>query len=379
MQTLCNASDVPVVIRGRRPTGKYNKGITKKQNIRGEVRNSVRHIPVLAVTMGDPAGIGPEIAAKVLADESIYQQCNPLLVGHPDVMEKAMRLIDAGLHIHPISDVKQAVFKPGIMNVFAIDGAGIEKIQYGRVSAQAGDLAFRAVKGAIDLAMQGMVDGTVTGPIHKESIQKAGYHFSGHTEIYAHFTNTEKYAMLLADDHFRVIHVTTHVPLREACDLIKKERVLEVVRLMNEGLKKLKIPSPRIGVAGLNPHASDGGLFGDEESMEILPAVREARSQGINAEGPVSPDTLFALALGGKYDGCVAMYHDQGHIPFKFLGFQWDEENKEMKSVKGVNITLGLPIIRTSVDHGTAFEIAGQGIASPDALRHAIEYAIKLI
>jgi 4-hydroxythreonine-4-phosphate dehydrogenase len=218
----------------------------------------------------------------------------------------------------------------------------------------------------------------VTNPIHKGAINAAGHHFSGHTEIYAQYTNSPKYAMLLADKKIKVIHVSTHVSLRKACDLVKKERVIETIRLLNDGLKMIGIEQPRIGVAGLNPHAGDGGLFGDEEMLEIVPAIEMAKSEGIIAEGPFPPDTLFALANGGRFDGCVAMYHDQGHIPFKLAGFQWDEESGSMKSVKGVNITLGLPIIRTSVDHGTAFEIAGKGIASPDALVYAIEYAIKL-
>ncbi len=335
--------------------------------------------PVLAITMGDPAGIGPEIAAKLFASDSLHETCRPLLIGHPAIMDNACKIVQAALDIRAISDVAQAHYEPGIMNVFDIGGEGIDQIRFGEISVPAGDLAFRAVKKAIELAMQNKVAGTVTGPIHKESINKAGYHFSGHTEIYAHFTQTRKYAMLLAEENFRVIHVTTHVALRKACDLIKKDRVRDVIELLHEGLKKLGIETPRIGVAGLNPHASDGGLFGHEDIEEIRPAVEEARRLGIQVEGPLPPDTLFALAYGGKYDGCVAMYHDQGHIPFKFLGFQWDEKKNAMKSVRGVNITLGLPIIRTSVDHGTAFEIAGKGTASADALMHAVAYAVKLL
>lgn len=343
------------------------------------MKDKEKYKPVLAITMGDPAGIGPEIAAKVFARQNLYDQCHPVLIGHPAIMEKAIGIAQANLDIHTITETSQARFEPGIMNVWSIGGEGMDQIRFGEISALAGELAFRSVKTAIDLAMQGKVDGTVTGPIHKESINKAGYHFSGHTEIYAHYTHTRKYAMLLVEEHFKVIHVSTHVALRKACDLVKKERVLDVIQLMNDGLKKLKIPVPRIGVAGLNPHASDGGLFGYEDAEEILPAVEEAKKLGIRVEGPLPPDTLFAQAYGGKYDGCVAMYHDQGHIPFKFLGFQWDEKTKTMKSVKGVNITLGLPIIRTSVDHGTAFEIAGKGVASPDALLYAIAYAVKLL
>ncbi|MDP4208615.1 MAG: 4-hydroxythreonine-4-phosphate dehydrogenase PdxA [Bacteroidota bacterium] len=340
--------------------------------------NNTKHIPILAITMGDPAGIGPEIAAKAFAESSIYSTCKPLLIGHSQIMEKAIKIAGVNLKINKINNVSEAVFTPGTIDIYEIEDVDVQQIQFGQVSEAAGDLAFKAVKTAIELALQKKVDGTVTGPINKESINKAGHHFSGHTEIYAHFTNTAKYAMLLCDENFRVIHVTTHVSLRKACDLIKKERVLDVIRLMNKGLNDLGIESPRIGVAGLNPHSGDGGLFGDEEINEIGPAIQEAQKEGILASGPVPPDTLFALANGGKFDGCVAMYHDQGHIPFKVLGFNWDQEKKTMKSVKGVNITLGLPIIRTSVDHGTAFEIAGKGIASPDALFHAIEYAVRL-
>lgn len=338
----------------------------------------IDHKPVLAVTMGDPAGIGPEIIAKVFASEMVYQKSHPIVVGHPDIMRKAVGLLGSETQVNVLSRIEEARFEKGIMNVYTIECERIGEIEYGEVSAVAGDLAFRSVIAAIDLAMRKQVDGTVTGPIHKESIHQAGHQYAGHTEIYAHYTDTKKYAMLLVEEHFKVIHVSTHVSLRQACDLVKTDRVLEVIHLMCDGLKRLKIENPRIGVAGLNPHASDGGLFGTEENEEILPAVLQAQREGINVEGPVPPDTLYAMAYGGKYDGCVAMYHDQGHIPFKVIGFNWDQENKKMKSVKGVNVTLGLPIVRTSVDHGTAFEIAGEGIASPDALFHAIEYAERL-
>lgn len=336
------------------------------------------YLPILAVTMGDPAGIGPEIAVKTFAKKEINTICRPVLVGNSFLVTKAIQLTKINLKLNSIADISQAKFEDGIIDIIDLPLADPQNIEYGIVSAEAGNLAFNAVKKAIELAMNNEVDGTVTGPIHKEAINMAGHHFSGHTEIYAHFTNTKKYAMLLADENFRVIHVTTHVSLRQACDLIKKERVLDVITLIHNALKELGIENPRIGVAGLNPHASDGGLFGQEEAEEIFPAVLSAKSKGITVDGPIPPDTLFALANGGKFDGCVAMYHDQGHIPFKLLGFNWDQEKKTMKSVKGVNITLGLPIIRTSVDHGTAFEIAGKGIASPDALINAIEYAVKM-
>lgn len=338
-----------------------------------------KHIPLLAITMGDPAGIGPEIAVKTLAKKDIYEKCRPLLIGHTPTIQSMCNQLGLNLHINALNEVSAAMFKEGTIDLYSIDSEFEDEIRPGQISRKAGDIAFNAIKTAIKLALKNEVDATVTGPIHKEAINNAGHHFSGHTEIYAYYTKTKKYAMLLVDKNIRVIHATTHVSLRQACELIKKERILEVIHLLNNGLKKLGFSKPRIGVAGLNPHSGDGGLFGDEDLKEIKPAVDQALKEGIEAEGPVPADALFALAKGGKYDGCVAMYHDQGHIPFKLLGFDWDNKKKTMKSVRGVNITLGLPIIRTSVDHGTAFEIAGKGIASPDALIHAISYAIKLV
>lgn len=338
-----------------------------------------KHTPVLAVTMGDPAGIGPEIAAKAFGNKEIRNYCNPVLIGHSLIMENALKITGIDLQINKIKEISQARFEPEIIDIFEIEGINLENVRFGQVLKEAGNSAFYSVKKAIDLALEKKVDGIVTGPINKESIKKAGHNFSGHTEIFAHYTNTSKYAMMLADENFKIIHVTTHVSLRKACEMIKKDRIIDVIDLLDSGLKKMGIKSPRIGVAGLNPHSSDGGLFGHEETHEIIPAIEEARNSGIIAEGPIPPDTLFALAYGGKYDGCVAMYHDQGHIPFKLLGFKWNKTKESMESVSGVNITLGLPIIRTSVDHGTAFEIAGKGIASSDALVHAIGYAVKLI
>ena len=334
--------------------------------------------PILAITMGDAAGIGPEIAAKTFANDALYDRCRPLLIGNADIMHRALKVVGIQLDINPVEAVEAALFKPGTIDIFHIDVENPLDIAFGEVSAKAGDLAFKSVKKAIDLALAKEVDGTVTGPIHKGAINAAGHHFSGHTEIYAHYTDTKKYAMLLADEELKVIHVSTHVSLRQACDLVKKDRILDVIHLMHSALRQIGIKDPKIGVAGLNPHSSDGGLFGWEEEKEIIPAIKAAKAEGINTEGPVPPDTLYALANGGKFDGCIAMYHDQGHIPFKVVGFQWDRKTKAMKSVRGVNITLGLPIIRTSVDHGTAFEVAGTGVASPDALLLAIDYAIKL-
>lgn len=333
---------------------------------------------IIAISMGDPAGIGPEICIKAFQNKNVYEKCKPIIVGDAGVMQQACDLLNSGLKINAVGSVKEAKFQFGTVDVYDLKNVNMNELQPGVVSAMAGNAAFESVRKVIELALANEVDATVTAPINKESIHKAGHHFSGHTEIYAHYTNTSKYAMLLADENLRVIHATTHVSLRLACDLCKKERVLEVISLLDDACKQFGIPQPRIAVAGLNPHAGENGLFGDEEINEIIPAIADANRRGFTVEGPVPPDTMFVKAVQGKYDGCVAMYHDQGHIPFKLEGFKWDNEKQTMKSVKGVNITLGLPIIRTSVDHGTAFEIAGKGIASADAMMVALDYAILM-
>lgn len=328
--------------------------------------------------MGDPASIGPEIAVKALLNKSVYEKCKPLVVGDAGVFTHIINKLGLQAAIHPISSVSEARFEFGKIDVFDLKNVDIDKLEFGKISAMCGEAAFRSVKKVIELALAGELDATVTGPINKKSINEAGHHFAGHTEIYAHFTGTSKYAMLLVEESLKVIHVSTHVSLRQACDLVKKERVLQVIELLHNGLLQLGETNLKIGVAGLNPHAGDSGLFGTEDDNEILPAVEEARKKGYDVDGPVPPDTLFSKAATGYYGGVVAMYHDQGHIPFKLNGFKWDPVKKRMDSVKGVNITLGLPIIRTSVDHGTAFEIAGKGVASPDAMTLAIESAVRL-
>lgn len=339
----------------------------------------LKNKPVIGITMGDPASIGPEIAVKALCRDEIHSQCNPVIVGDAKVIEKAASDLKIAKDVRRITDMGDAEFSSGIINVYHLDLIDLNELQIGKVSPAAGEAAFQTVKKIIELALENKIDATVTGPLHKESLNLAGHKFSGHTEIYAHYTGTKKYAMLLVEENFRVIHVSTHVSLREACDAVKKDRIIEVTELINEACEGFGIENPKIAVAGLNPHAGDGGLFGDEEINEIIPAVKYLKQKGINAEGPFPADTLFAIASGGAFDGCVAMYHDQGHIPFKLVGFKWDKEKQQMKSVRGVNITLGLPIIRTSVDHGTAFEIAGKGVASEDAMILAINYAVMMV
>lgn len=334
--------------------------------------------PLIGITMGDPASIGPEIAVKALLDEQVYTICRPVLVGDAKVFMQIAEKLGIAVNFNVIRHPGEGEFAPTTINVIDLENVDLEQLRFGEISAMAGHASFEAIKTVIGLALAGKLDATVTGPINKKSINEAGHHFAGHTEIYAHFTGTKKYAMLLVEDHLRVIHVSTHVSLRQACDLVKKERILEVTELLRNGLVQLGETNLKIGVAGLNPHAGDSGLFGTEDDLEIAPAVAEAKQLGYDVEGPVPPDTLFAKAATGQYGGVVAMYHDQGHIPFKLSGFKWNAAKKQMESVKGVNITMGLPIIRTSVDHGTAFEIAGKGIASPDAMILAIQSAVQL-
>lgn len=335
-------------------------------------------LPIIAITMGDPASIGPEIAVKALQQRSIHEICKPLLIGDAKVFEQIINALKLNVKVNAIHNLADAKFVLGIIDVFDLNITDVSRLQFGKIDAMCGEASFQAIKKAIELAMAKEVNATVTGPINKKSINEAGHHFAGHTEIFAHFTGTKKYAMLLVEDNINVIHVSTHVSLRQACDLVKKDRIIQVIELIVAGLKRLGKTNLKIGVAGLNPHAGDSGLFGTEDDLEILPAVQEARKLGYDVEGPVPPDTMFAKAAMGAYGGVVAMYHDQGHIPFKLAGFKWNAEKQQMDSVKGVNITLGLPIIRTSVDHGTAFEIAGKGIASADAMILAIESAVQL-
>lgn len=338
----------------------------------------ITYKPIIGITMGDPASIGPEIAIKALLSERVYEICKPIIIGDAGIFGDIVKKLALNIKINPVKDVKDAKFIFGVPDVYDLENVDMNQLRLGEISAMAGNASFEAVKKVIDLALACEIDATVTGPINKKSVNEAGHHFAGHTEIYAHFTNTKKYAMLLVEDNMKVIHVSTHVSLRQACDLVKKERILEVISLLYNGLIQLGETNLKIGVAGLNPHAGDSGLFGTEDDLEILPAVAEARQAGFDVDGPVPADTLFAKAATGQYGGIVAMYHDQGHIPFKLTGFKWNAEKQQMDSVKGVNITMGLPIIRTSVDHGTAFEIAGKGIASPDAMILAIESAVKL-
>jgi len=351
--------------------------------------------PILGISMGDPFGNGPEITVRALSDASIYDRCRPLVVGDASSMGYALKVAKKvsgiDLNMHVISDVKEAKFCHGTIDVLDMGLVPMESIPDSSDEAEprpfkvgacviGGEAAFRYVTKVIELAMAGEIDATVTNALAKEAINMAGHHYSGHTEIYADYTNTQKYTMMLAHNDLRVVHVSTHVSLREACDRVKKQRVLECIRIANNACKALGIETPKIGVAGLNPHCGENGMFGREEIEEIQPAIDEAMAEGIciPEKKPTPPDTVFSKALGGWYDIVVVMYHDQGHIPLKLKGFVYNKEAGKWDAVAGINVTLGLPIIRASVDHGTGFGHAGSGHANELSLVNAIDYAIIL-
>ena len=334
--------------------------------------------PIVGISVGDPGGIGPEVTVKALAVPRVYEQCRPLVIGDASVVRDALRFTGLNLAVNAVDSPEKGIYKLGVVDVLDMGNMPIDQVQYGVVTAQQGRASFEYVAKNIELAMARRMDATVTGPINKAAINEAGFHFAGHTEIYAKRTGTRDYAMMLAEGNFRVAHVSTHVSLREACDRVTRERVLRVIELSHDALLKLGVANPRIAVAGLNPHCGEGGLFGTEEEREIMPAIADAVAKGMNVTGPVPPDTVFSKMAGGMFDLVVVMYHDQGHIPIKLKGFTYDEETGQWGAVAGVNITLGLPIVRVSVDHGTAFEIAGQGKANPDSMLDSIELAAWL-
>ena len=347
--------------------------------------------PIVGITMGDPAGNGPEITVKALAHADLYDRCRPIVVGDAKMIEQAARFVGRpDIQIHRCGQVSDAKFQPGTIDVLHLELiSDVKTFPIGQVSIEGGNAAFQCVKKVIQLAMDGQLDATCTNALNKEAMNKAlefyhgensdGYtHFDGHTEIYAAYTHTKKYTMMLAHHDLRVVHVSTHVSLREACDRVKKDRVLEVIQIADKACRDMGIENPKVAVAGLNPHCGENGLFGTEELQEIKPAIEAARAAGINTIGPIPPDSVFSEALGGWYDIVVCMYHDQGHIPLKTVGFVYDREAQAWKAVEGVNVTLGLPIIRTSVDHGTGFALAGKGTSNELSLVNAIDYAIRM-
>jgi 4-hydroxythreonine-4-phosphate dehydrogenase len=322
---------------------------------------------LLAITMGDAAGTGPEIITKALADAAVYAQCRPLVIGDAATMERAAQFTGASVKIRAVRAAGGAQFTPGTIDVLDLGNIDAARLQLGKVSAMAGGAAYDYIKRATELALAGDAGAIVTSAINKEALNLAGHHYDGHTGLLATLCQSPGATMMLVAEGLRVSHVSTHVPLRVAIERVRPERILKVLQLTHEAVRALGIAKPRLAVAGLNPHAGENGLFGDEEQKFIAPAIAEARRLGINASGPFAGDTIFFRTHRGEFDGAVAMYHDQGHVAAKMLGI-W----------LGVNVTLGLPIIRTSVEHGTNFDMAGTGKSDPRSLLAAIKLAATM-
>ncbi len=329
--------------------------------------------PLVAITMGDPAGIGPEIILKALAVEGLLAICRPLIIGDKRILERAAVWLETSSAPQPlcfevVSGPQEGRYQPGTLALLDLHNAAPEECPVGQISAASGKAAVEYVTCACDLAMRGQVDAIVTAPLNKAAMNSAGFHYAGHTELLADRTGASRVSMLLVGPKLRVVHVSTHVSLQEAIQRVTRERVEQVIELADHSARALGVARPRIAVAGLNPHAGEGGLFGDQESREIVPAIQSARGRGLDVSDPQPPDTVFLRAVQGEFDIVVAMYHDQGHIPMKLLAFD-----------EGVNVSMGLPIIRTSVDHGTAFDIAGTGKARETSLLAAIDVAVKMV
>jgi len=335
--------------------------------------------PILGVTMGDPAGVGPEIIARALAEPAVIASSRPVVIGSAAIMKEALGLVGSPLALHVVRGIADSRWEAQTLECLDLGNVEAATLPRGEVSAAAGRAAYDYIERAIRLAQAGEIHGIVTAPVNKEALAAAGVRHSGHTEILAELSHTRDYAMLLMGKELRVIHVTTHVALRRVPDLVTRDRVLTTIRLAQRTMEGLGKPRARIAVAGLNPHAGEDGLFGDEEKREIVPAITAARREGMTVIGPIPADTLFSRARGGEFDIVVAMYHDQGHIPVKTLGFEYDESRKTWTGLSGVNVTVGLPFLRVSVDHGTAFDRAWKGTANHESMTEAIEVAVTML
>ncbi|MFC1538101.1 4-hydroxythreonine-4-phosphate dehydrogenase PdxA [Candidatus Latescibacterota bacterium] len=331
--------------------------------------------PLCVLTMGDPSGIGPEIIVKTVLSERARDSAVMVVAGYPEPFVRDTELLKVDLKVKEITSTDEITEDKNILQIF-IPSRSIEiPLEYGILDKNCGLSAAASIELSAELALAHEVDAVVTAPINKESLNLAGYAFPGHTEFYQHLSGAEDIGMMLTLGDFRVIHAVTHTAIRDVPDLVKKERIVRVATLMNDALRLLGIENPKLAVSGLNPHAGESGLFGREEIEEIAPAVEELNAGGINAAGPFPPDTVFAKAFCGEFDGVVAMFHDQGHIALKLAGFKFGRDACE---IAGVNTTLGMQIIRTSVDHGTAFDIAGKGVASSLSIIEAVEMAAML-
>lgn len=322
--------------------------------------------PIVGITMGDPAGIGPEICLRTAVDPRVQRAALPVIIGDRGALERVRAVSRVRRRIRPVGSPAEARGH-GAVEVLDLKNVDLAACPLGVISAAAGRAAVEYVFRSIELATAGQIAAAVTAPLNKEAMRQAGFPYDGHTEIYAEKTGTRDYSMMLVVGRLRVLHVSTHVSLREAVTRVTRERVLTVIRLAGAAARMLGVRAPRIGVAGLNPHAGEGGLFGREEIEQITPAIEAARAEGLDVQGPVPPDTVLYRARRGELDFVVAMYHDQGHVPLKLIGFD-----------RGINVTVGLPMVRTSVDHGTAFDIAGAGKAQHESLVAATLLAVRM-
>ncbi|WP_223635244.1 4-hydroxythreonine-4-phosphate dehydrogenase PdxA [Planococcus sp. 4-30] len=323
--------------------------------------------PIIGITMGDAAGVGPEIILKSFEHDVVHETSRSFVIGDASILERAKKFTNSTKTIHRIENPSQAKFEKDTIDCLDL-GLLTDDLPIGEVSPEAGNAAFQYLAKAIELANENEIDAICTAPLNKEALQKGGHMYPGHTEILAELTGTKDYSMMLSAPNLKVIHVTTHVGIIDAINMITPERVLHVIQLAHNTLTKAGIQNPKIAVCGINPHAGENGLFGyGEEEEKVIPAIEKAVAEGIDVQGPLPADTLFFRTVRGDFDIVVAMYHDQGHAPVKVLGLE-----------AGVNITVGLPIIRTSVDHGTAFDIAGTGIADENSLIEALRQAVEL-
>ena len=329
---------------------------------------SEEYKPLLAITMGDAAGSGPEIITKTLADPEIRAVSRAVVIGDVATMQAALKITGAPGEVRTIEKLSAASFQDDIIEVIDLRNIQLDHLTRGQVDPMAGKAAYEYIKLATEMTLAGECDAIVTSAINKEALNKAGYHYDGHTQLLAELCGASDVAMMLVSGKLRVSHVTTHVSLFRAIELVRPERIFTVLRLTDEAVRQMGVAEPRLAVAGLNPHSSEGGLFGDEEIKYITPAIEEARRQGMSVTGPLPPDSVFLRTSEGQFDAAIAMYHDQGHIAVKMLGI-----------THGVNVTLGLPIIRTSVDHGTNFGKAGKGTADPTSLILSIKLASVMV
>ncbi|UVT15616.1 MAG: 4-hydroxythreonine-4-phosphate dehydrogenase PdxA [Nitrospira sp.] len=338
------------------------------ESISSRARSHSPQLPVLGITMGDPAGIGPEVIAKALSGSHLRNVCRPIVIGSLPIMEQTITDLGLKLRVVPVDGRDTPPPRRGMVVVLDPLATPLRKFKPGIAAAETGAASVAFIKKAVELAQLGGIDGMVTAPINKEAINMAGCRYPGHTELLADLTRANESGMMIVGGPLRIMFVTTHVAIRDLSSLLTQANIEKAIRLAQLALSTLfGIKRPKIGVAALNPHAGEHGLFGDEEARVILPAARAAQREGILASDPLPADTLFGKAAKGLYDGIVALYHDQGLIPLKLVAFG-----------TCVNLTVGLPIIRTSVDHGTAFDIVGKGVADPGSLFEAIKLAAKI-